>query len=601
MVTLSIVGSAYWRPEPRARVTLELGDPTPVALSPRAADSTIASVLELVAPTVAFITIPEEARSGSGVVVHEAGFVVTNAHVVEGGGELQVTFDDGSRYDGEVYGIDPSTDLAVIKVAADAPLVAAPLGDSDALQVGEFVVALGAPFGLEATATSGIVSGLHRSGLGIARFEDFIVTDAPINRGNSGGPLVNLRGEVVGINTAIIAGEDNPRGIGTFAGVGFAIPVNVMRVVAQRLIGDGGLTDSAGAMMGAGGVRGDLELDDDPARPRSTPVGDGRPRQSAATDPPLEAVGYEAPVTSLDASVGYVEIFDEAGNNVGRGSGFVVTTGENTLLITNEHVVDGARAVRVSFRDSSTSGYFGLAGSVLVANEGFDLALISLPDDPRLAPLRLGDAEQVVVGYPVVAAGMRTEDGRLSIHQGGGQVTEVSVDRMGLPARALIIATDIGIRLGDSGGPLFDDTGAVVGVMMARDLEEAVETNPRSYAIMLRAEEEFAVLLEGADNPGFETGFLPYYPKDGRSFILILNLEEGGLAERFGHQEGDRILAIDGEPVPAEELAQLAAIAAFRRMEPDTEVTLTIERMDEAGTWQPREVVWRIPSRSQQP
>jgi len=241
MVVVAIGGSAYWRPQPVTRATLELGGATPVGLSTRPAGETISGVLDYAAPSVVFLTIPTAQRSGSGVVVHEAGFVVTNAHVVEGVERLRVAFSDGSEYEAEVYGIDPSTDLAVVKVEADRPLPAAPLGNSDALKVGEFVVALGAPFGLEATATSGIVSGLHRSGLGLARFEDFIVTDAPINRGNSGGALVNLRGEVVGINTAIIAGEDDAHGLGTFAGVGFAIPVNVMRVVAQRLIGDGGL------------------------------------------------------------------------------------------------------------------------------------------------------------------------------------------------------------------------------------------------------------------------------------------------------------------------------------------------------------------------
>ena len=122
------------------------------------------------------------------------------------------------------------------------------------MRVGEFVVAVGAPFGLAATATSGIVSGLHRSGFGIARYEDFIVTDAPINQGNSGGPLVSLRGEVIGINTAIISGKDGPRGHGSFSGVGFAIPINVARAVAQRLIGDVALMPPAETSDAAGSV-----------------------------------------------------------------------------------------------------------------------------------------------------------------------------------------------------------------------------------------------------------------------------------------------------------------------------------------------------------
>ena len=240
MILVSIFGAIYWQPETTGGVMLELGGARPVGLDAGSPENTISRVLDHVGPTVVLLMVPSTRRSGSGVVVHEAGYILTNAHVVEDAQTVLVSFTDGSEFDAEVHGVDVATDLAVIKVKAGR-LKAAALGDSDQMRVGEFVVAVGAPFGLVATATSGIVSGLHRSGLGIARYEDFIVTDAPINQGNSGGPLVSLRGEVIGINTAIIAGKNGQRGHGSFSGVGFAIPINVARAVAQRLIGDAGL------------------------------------------------------------------------------------------------------------------------------------------------------------------------------------------------------------------------------------------------------------------------------------------------------------------------------------------------------------------------
>ena len=138
MVLVSIAGAAYWRPEPRSRVTLELGGAPPVGLDTRSADETISRVLELMEPTVAFLTVPETGRSGSGVVVHEAGYILTNAHVVKDARTVLVGFSDGSEFEAEVYGVDAATDLAVVKVK-DGGLTAAALGDSDQMQVGEFV------------------------------------------------------------------------------------------------------------------------------------------------------------------------------------------------------------------------------------------------------------------------------------------------------------------------------------------------------------------------------------------------------------------------------------------------------------------------------
>jgi Do/DeqQ family serine protease len=179
---------------------------------------------------------PQERRSqslGSGVVVDaQRGYVLTNHHVVENAQEITVTLQDGRRLEAILVGGDPETDIAVVKVPPEN-LTALPIADSGRLRVGDFVVAIGNPFGLGQTVTSGIVSALGRRGLGIEGYEDFIQTDASINPGNSGGPLVNLRGELVGINTAILAPS------GGNVGIGFAIPSNMARDVMAQLVSYG--------------------------------------------------------------------------------------------------------------------------------------------------------------------------------------------------------------------------------------------------------------------------------------------------------------------------------------------------------------------------
>ncbi|MBT6277965.1 MAG: trypsin-like serine protease, partial [Chromatiales bacterium] len=170
---------------------------------------------------------------GSGVIIDASkGLVLTNHHLVEGAGAIVVNTRDGRVLRATLVGLDDETDLAVIRVLAER-LSAVPLADSDALRVGDFVVAIGNPFGLGQTVTSGIVSALSRSGLGIRGYEDFIQTDASINVGNSGGALVNLRGELVGINTAIFSPG------GGSVGIGFAIPIRMAMSVASQLISFG--------------------------------------------------------------------------------------------------------------------------------------------------------------------------------------------------------------------------------------------------------------------------------------------------------------------------------------------------------------------------
>ncbi len=179
-----------------------------------------------------FFDIPKEQEKqsrGSGVIINASkGYVITNHHVIEKADEISVMLLDGRQFQAKLIGEDPETDVALLKISADN-LTALPLADSDKLRVGDFVVAIGNPFGLGQTVTSGIISGLQRSGLGIEGYENFIQTDASINPGNSGGALIDLRGELVGINTAILAPS------GGNVGIGFAIPSNMVQQVAQHL------------------------------------------------------------------------------------------------------------------------------------------------------------------------------------------------------------------------------------------------------------------------------------------------------------------------------------------------------------------------------
>lgn len=228
----------------------------------------------------------KEQSLGSGVIVSGDGYIITNNHVVEKSEDIRVILYDKRSFRGKVVGADPKTDIAVVKISADR-LPTIPWGDSDKLQVGEFVLAIGNPFGLSHTVTMGIISAVGRANVGIADYEDFIQTDAAINPGNSGGPLVNIKGELTGINTAIFSRS------GGYQGIGFAVPSNMARLVMDQLMKQGkivrgwlgvtiqditpelsqkfGLKDSNGALVGdiakgspaekAGIMRGDVILD----------------------------------------------------------------------------------------------------------------------------------------------------------------------------------------------------------------------------------------------------------------------------------------------------------------------------------------------------
>ena len=173
----------------------------------------------------------------SGFIVTPDGMILTNGHVVQDASEILVKLHDGREFKAVLVGTDPSTDIAVIKVdAKDLPTLR--LGDSDALEVGQWVLAIGNPLGLKATVTKGIVSAKGRSNLDIARIEDFIQTDAAINRGNSGGPLITLDGKVIGINTAIVTNM----GTGGYMGIGFAIPSNMAKEIMEQLVENGSVS-----------------------------------------------------------------------------------------------------------------------------------------------------------------------------------------------------------------------------------------------------------------------------------------------------------------------------------------------------------------------
>lgn len=169
---------------------------------------------------------------GSGVIVSPDGYILTNAHVIDGAEEIHIHRGD-EEYEAKVIGIDTKTDIAVLAIDTDEKLPAARLGNSDEIRVGEWIMAVGSPFKLEHTVTAGIISAKGRSKMGIVDYEDFIQTDAAINPGNSGGALVNLKGEIIGINTAIVSGS------GGSIGIGFAIPINLAQNILQQLVENG--------------------------------------------------------------------------------------------------------------------------------------------------------------------------------------------------------------------------------------------------------------------------------------------------------------------------------------------------------------------------
>ncbi|MFL5869769.1 MAG: S1C family serine protease, partial [Solirubrobacterales bacterium] len=224
--------------------------------------------------------------TGSGFVIDDAGRIITNAHVVDGSNDIQVKFGDtGSSYDAKVIGEDQSTDIAVIQVSAPADMLhPVPLGDSSQVQVGDQVVAIGNPFGLDRTATAGIVSAVQReiSSPNGFTIENAIQTDAPINPGNSGGPLLDAAGRVIGINSQIESGGSGQGNVG----IGFAVPINTAKQISQQLISNGEVQH---AFLGISGT----DLTSDVANVLNLNVDSGAIVQSVVPNSPADKAGIQ--------------------------------------------------------------------------------------------------------------------------------------------------------------------------------------------------------------------------------------------------------------------------------------------------------------------
>lgn len=298
-------------------------DPESAFLNALAQEQAYINIYETVNPAVVHINVGN--GQGSGFVYSQEGIIVTNNHVVAGARQINVTFADGTVVPAAVVGTDPASDLAVLRVdPQQAPLTAVPLGDSDALRVGQIVIAIGSPFGLESTMTTGIISALNRLYPGASEFQipDIIQTDAAINPGNSGGPLINLYGQVIGVNAAI---ESPVRGS---SGIGYAIPSNIVAHVVPQIIAEGRVQHTWLGIRGASitpGNAAQLGLDRDQKGVLVSEVIGGGPAALAGLRPANTAAGQfgdvivgidDRPVTSFDDLLGYLVQYTAVGQTI---------------------------------------------------------------------------------------------------------------------------------------------------------------------------------------------------------------------------------------------------------------------------------------------
>jgi Do/DeqQ family serine protease len=337
---------------------------------------------------------PRERRSlGSGVLVDKRGYILTNNHVIEQADQIEVRLVDKRKFSATVIGKDSKTDLAVIKIEAPDDLPVAKLGDSGKIRIGEWAIAIGNPFGLDQTVTVGVISAVGRSDVGITTYEDFIQTDASINPGNSGGPLVNIQGEVIGINTAIVA---------TGQGIGFAIPISMAREIKDRLIAQGKV------VRGWLGV-GIQELTEELASQFGVKAEEGVLVGNVMPGGPAERGGLKTGdiIQEFNGTrIGNVHQLQRevAQSSVGSQAQVKVLRGKNALMLTivlGEQPADLAAATEPVTPSSEAAGRFGLAVQDLTPD---------LRDQ-----LRLKEGEGIVVSGveeagPAARAGIRPGD-----------------------------------------------------------------------------------------------------------------------------------------------------------------------------------------------
>jgi len=324
---------------------------------------------------------------GSGVIIDSSnGYIVTNAHVINNADDIKIKLKDGRELDAKLLGQDPQSDIALLQVKAD-DLVAVAVSDSDLLQVGDFVVAIGNPFGIGQTVTSGIVSALGRSGLNRGSYEDFIQTDAAINRGNSGGALINLKGELIGINTAIIGPN------GGNVGIGFAIPANMMNNLVEQLKTHGEVRRGLLGIMGA-------DVDAQLSKAMSLNATQGALITQVTPESAAEAAGLKAGDVIIKMNDKIITNFMELRAKIGSmGSGSAVA-----LTYERDQSIETVTVTLGDYEARNVEGetlHRALAGSVLsdgTTDNDLDGAIIS--DIARNSPayasgLREGD---VIVG-----------------------------------------------------------------------------------------------------------------------------------------------------------------------------------------------------------
>jgi len=370
----------------------------------------------------------EQRGLGSGVIVSEDGYILTNNHVVGNADEVTVTLSDNREFKAETIGTDKSTDLAVLKIEANQ-LKPVSLGGSDSAEVGEWVLAMGSPFGLDHTVTAGIISAKSRANMGITDYEDFIQTDAAINPGNSGGPLVNLRGEVIGINTAIASRS------GGYMGVGFAIPSELAQHVMDSIISEGHVTRGwLGAAI--------QNLDEDLA----------------------QSFGYDSTDGVLVGDV----VPDGPGDKAGLRSGDIVTKYNGEKVETaNElrHVV-----ARTAPEETTTMEVFR-NGEYLT----LDVKIGKLDQGQSQARMQLGRSRDTAVDLGMTVRTL-TEDvaQQLEMEESVAGVVVTEVDRGSLAARAMIRPEDVIVSVGGQ------------QIKNVKDFEQALEEQDPQQGIRMQ-------------------------------------------------------------------------------------------------------------------